>query len=549
MSDEATTGGTAGDAAAAMKQLAEMANAAGIRGVVAEDAAPVVKIEPDLSVTSKRMGEIVARLDLFALNGTQVFFDHKGEMRTMTGRIFRTWISQHVVTCAQFDKKSGDPLPCSLGVDEAATVIDSEDFRRGVRELAGINHVRCPVLRPDGRLELLPWGYDEQTRIYTKPGGLEYGTDLSIESAKGRFHRAFHQFPVTDERSMAVQIAAMMALYVRHLPSGMSLRPGFIWYANKQGSGKSVLCKAAIYPVLGSAAAAKLKRDEDLDKEVEAFCRAKVPYIFLDNVRGGLNSPTLEQMLTSKQSTGRAMGGHELFTTDNTALLLVSANQVEFNEDMRRRFLLIDLFEEGNPEERKIDSELDDDVMETPEWRAEMLEAMWALVAHWHEAGMPRGSVTMPSFERFGALLGGIVEAGGYHPPFERWVLPDAKAPSREDFHELLAMVMDDMGLDTARDYTLESLCRLARAGQLYQKDVGTQDEGRKITIREDGISKEYRDQAEDRGYMTPQHRSAFGKRILKEIGTKPVVRGKRIEFGRREQSKKATYTVQILAG
>ena len=526
--------------------MAEMANAAGIAVVIGEDAMPMVRIENDLSVTARLLGQIVARLDLFSMSGELIFFDHAGERQTMTATRFCTWIRGEVLLYDRRDKQTQDPIPRTLSKGQSEIILAAQDFLRGVRKLAGINTVRCPVIRPAGALELLPWGFDEQTQIYTVPGGLEYDEAMAWEAAKGHFHRAFHQFPIADSRSMSVQIAAMLSIYVRHLPNGMSLRPGWVWYANKQGSGKSVLAKAALYPVLGHAAAAKLKRDEDLDKEIEAFTRAKVPYIFLDNVRGGLNSPTLEQMLTSKRSTGRAMGGHDVFHTENTALLLVSANQVEFNDDMRRRFLLVDLFEEFNPEERKVDSPLDDDVMECGQWRKAMLAAMWALVRHWHEAGRPVGSVVMPSFEKYAALLGGIVEAAGYHPPFERWVLPDAKGTSREDFHELLALVIDEMGGSGERDYTLEDLARLARAGELYLREVGTQEDGRMLTIERDGIPRDQRALAVDRGYLSNSHKTGFSRKIIKEIGTKPDVKGKLIQFGKREQGRKATYTVRI---
>lgn len=531
----------------ATQQLAALSNAAGLGVVTDQDAMPVVKIDPDLNTTSKRLGEIIARLDLFEMNGDQVFFDHAGEMQVMTGRKFRTWIADYVITCAKFDTKTSNPIPISLAVDEAATILESENFRRGVRPLAGVNHVRCPVLRPGGVLEMLPWGYDPQTRIYTVPGGLEYDLEMDWEAGKVRMEREFSSFPMVDERSMAVQMAAMLALYIRHLPGGTGLRPGILWYANKPGSGKSVLAKACLYPVLGRAAAAKMKKNEDLDKELEAFCRASVPYIFLDNVYGGINSASIDQLLTSEESTGRAMGGHGVFTAKNTALLLVTGNQLDLNDDALRRFLLVDLFEKGNPEERVVTTPLDDTRMRSETWRAEMLACLWSFVRRWHEQGMPRGTLSMASFETYAGLLGGIVESCGYPSPFQKVVLPDAKSPGRQEFEALMALVLTEMDGQTERDFTLEDLARLARGAQLYQKDVGTEAEGRKLTIKEDGIPKDQQGLAEDRGYMNPSQRSAFGKRITKEIGTEPEISGKRMEFGKRAQSRKATYTVKLL--
>jgi hypothetical protein len=96
------------------------------------------------------------------------------------------------------------------------------------------------------------------------------------------------------------------------------------------------------------------------------------------------------------------------------------------------------------------------------------------------------------------------------------------------------------------RDYTLEDLARLARAGQLYQRQVGTQEEGRRETIARDGIAKEQRALAEDRGYLKEGQRVSFGKIITKEVGTKPTVAGRKIEFGKREEARRATYTVKI---
>jgi hypothetical protein len=50
-----------------------------------------------------------------------------------------------------------------------------------------------------------------------------------------------------------------------------------------------------------------------------------------------------------------------------------------------------------------------------------------------------------------------------------------------------------------------------------------------------------------DRGYMNEQQRSGFGKKIKKQIGTMPRVKGVKLEFGKRYQSRKTTYSVKRL--
>lgn len=529
--------------------MAALANAAGLGVVVDGDAAPVVKLELSLAATAIQLAPIISRLDIYQMSGDLVFFDHLGERKVMTPSIFRNWINHEgVITCRKYVTGTPNPIEETMHKAEAETLLVDPIFLRGVRILKGVNHVRCPVVRQTGLLEPLPWGYDAETQIYTVPGGLEYDFELPLEVAKGRFHRLLKSFPITDERSLAVQVAGMLALFIRHLPGGAGLRPGFLWYANKPGSGKSVLAKVCLYIVMGRAAVAKLKKDEDLDKEIEAFCRAAVPYIFLDNIRGGLNSTTIEQMLTSEESTGRAMGGHGTFDAKNTALLLATGNQIDLTDDIQRRFLVVDLFEKGDPEARAFETPLNDSLMRSEKWRVEMLEALWALVRHWHAEGMPRGSKSLASFEEYAALLGGIVEAAGYVSPFQKAEIADAKSPGANEFEELLARVVEEMESDLERDFTLEDFARIARAGQLYQRAVGTQAEGVKLTIKEDGLSGEAKRFARDEGHLTQSHKTGFGKAMTKQIGTEHLIGGRKVEFGKRDQARKAKYTVRILS-
>lgn len=527
--------------------VAELAKATGI-ALAEDDGAPVVRLSADLNQTALLLGQVATRLDLYKMNGEIVYFDEDHQMKPMTGRRLRTWINDHVVIASKFDKESGRPIAGTLTHDEAATILDCGNFRRGVRPLLAVNQVRLPVVRSSGEIELLPWGYDDEFQVYTIPGGIEYEADTSLEVAVRRLDEVDEGFPFSDRRSRSVQRAADLALFCKHLPGGQSLRPGFLWLGNKPGSGKSVLAKKGLYPVLGKVASAKMKKGEELDKELEAFARARVPYIFLDNVYGGIASASIDQMLTSTSSAGRAMGGHEIFEADNTALLVVTGNRLELNEDAARRFLVVDLFEPGEPDERKVTNRLDDDLMRTVEWRRRMLGSLWAVVKAWHAAGMPKGKVKLPTYEAYSELLGGIVVAAGYEEPFQKAIIPDAISPEKSEFAELVDLVLRDMGEAREKDFTVEELCCLARSAGLFQGKIGTKEEGKKMTIKEDGLKGEERTFAEDQGYMTPSQRSAWGKLVAKEAGGNPKGKsGVAVEFGKRAQARKATFTVRRL--
>ncbi len=529
------------------EQIKGLAKAVGM-AVVEDDGAPVVAVLPDLNQTARLLGQVAARLDLFDRNGELVFIDHSGLVRGMNPATFRTWINDHVIIAQKFDKDNGKAIAGTLGIEDSRTVLASENFKRGVRKLTAVNAVRLPVVRDDGTLEALPHGYDEQTGAYTLPNGLDYDRSISVEAAKVGLDRMDAEFPFADDRSRAMQRAAMLSLFVKHLPGGQSMKPAFLWLANKPESGKSVLAKTAIYPVIGTAAAAKMKEGEQLDKEMEAFIRSQRPYIFLDNVYGGIQSATIDAMLTSKRSAFRGMGGHDDIEVDNVAQLLATGNRLELNEDGARRFAVVDLFEKGEPSERKVTERLDDEVMIDPVWRARLLSWMWAMVEHWHAQGMPKGKLRMGSFEVFTELLGGIVTAAGYEEPFQKVVIPDAVNPEKAEFGELLDLVIEEMGGEVERDFTLEELARLARSANLFMKQVGTQEEGRKLTIKEDGLKGEEKGFASDQGYLTPSQRSSWGKRIAKEAGGEPRSKsGKRVEFGRRSQARKVAFTIRLL--
>lgn len=507
-----------------------------------------VMISSNLNQVALHLGQIAGRLDLFLHNGEIVTIDHQGERAVMTGLWFRTWINDHVILFEKRDK-ADNPIQVTLPIEAANTILANTHFRRALRPLQGMNHVPLPVIREGGALEVLPYGYDEETGIFTVDGGVQYDRTMDIEAAKGWMKRIFGWAPVSDERSFAVLVAGMMALFIRHLPGAETLKPGFFARGNKPGCGKSVLVKAWQYPVLGRAPAVKMKQGEQLDKEMEAFMIAGVPVIFMDNVYGSLRSATLDQMLSSEEGMGRAMGGHGLFHARNQSLLMVSGNQNEGNEDAARRFLLLDLFEPADITERTPSEEelLDDAKMKTTAWRSRMLSICWAFVRHWHEQGMPRGKVQMQTFERYSWLLGGIVEAAGYVNPFTKPAVELSLNPEQAEFRELALAVLREMGDETEKDFTIEDLARLARAAQVYEREVGTQEQGRKLTIKEDKLSPSEAAMATDRGYLTDSQRSMFGKKIKKVAGDQPAVNGRKIEFGKRYQARKSTFTVKVI--
>jgi hypothetical protein len=529
--------------------------------VVGDGEVPLVENRGSILQLARRLGELAPRLPLFELNGELVYYNHRRQREVMTGRVFRGWVEEHVFVVGGYDQRSGNPTAGSLSLGDAMDVLVQPAFRYGVRQMVGEEVVRLPVIRDSGELELLPWGYDKDTGVYTVPGGLEYGQETDVAMAKKWLAEILGDFPFSDERSMAAQVASMLALYVRHmLPDGGGLRPGFLWRANRAGSGKSVLAKLPLHVVFGHAAVSKMKRGEELDKELEAFMRAAVPYIFLDNVYGSIASASIDQLMTSEESTGRAMGGHGVFRAKNTAQLLVTGNQLEWNEDAERRFCLVDLFEPEDPRDRSVAFPLSDAVMRGDDFRRKTLEALWALVSHWVQKGRPKPQRVLPTFEDFTALVGGIVTCAGYDEPFERSEFADEMTPERAELHDLIRLVIDDMrkpigeavGEETpaqnVRKYKLPDFVVMARSKGLFADIVGNSDDGRRMTIKNDGLKGELASYAEDQGYLTMSQRSKFSLLLAKFKAQKFVVDGQRLKFGERGRTGDGRfYNIELL--
>jgi hypothetical protein len=520
---------------------------AGLR-VVDDDGAPIVRIDADLNRTARDFGEVARKLDIYELNEELVYFDASGRMKQMHPQRFRTWINGHVVVCRKFGKESGQAEPSTLEVQEAGAVLESEAFRRAVRVVERINRVRLPVLREE-QVEWLPWGYDEEAHTYTVPGGIEYDHEMPLAVAKGWFERHYGSFPYYDDRSKAVQLTAMLAPFVRHLMPAGCLRKGFLWKANKSDSGKSIAAKSALYPVMGSAAAAKMKRREELDKEIEGFVRSAAAYIFLDNVYGGIASATLDQLVTSKELIFRGMGGHGMVRAKFEGLLMVTGNDLESNEDAARRFLLVDLFAEDDPAERVIREPMTDDLMESARWRGEALAVLCALVRNWDDAGRPTGPTIDRTFPDFTGVLGGIVTAAGFADPIKPPAKEESLTPDQADFGALLRELLREMEGErqAERVCTLEDLARLARAHDLFGGMIGTEEQGKKLVIKEDGVKGDERAMVQDLGYLTPSQRQKWNGYLMRQVGQKPRVGDQQLQFGSRAQRRKTQYTVTVL--
>lgn len=246
-------------------------------------------------------------------------------------------------------------------------------------------------------------------------------------------------------RSFRAHIAAMLNQYcAAFFPPGIN-RMAVAYSANTPRSGKSLLAKMGIIAVHGwpeamtipmSATAKGTPRvdETELRKVIDTAIATGSPYLFFDNVRGHVESPALEALLTIPVWSGRVMGSNtKKFRAENNITLVITGNDLNVGPDLRNRFLFCDLFvAEAEASARVVPNPIEDAWVNAN--RATILECLDTLVRHWDAKGRPgKTGRVRPGFETWCHTIGGIIEAAGMGDILEE--AKQAAAGSREEQH------------------------------------------------------------------------------------------------------------------
>jgi hypothetical protein len=315
--------------------------------------------------------------------------------------MLRTLVENHLV-CYRL-RRAGEneiSLDRTMSEGDAKGVLSAQQFLRRLPKLEKLATTRLPVMRADNKIELLPGGYDSESLTLTIVQ-CEYDETLPLDEARKRINDLLSEFCFADKgRSKAVAIAAMVTLFgIRLLPKG-ALRPVFIYLANAEGAGKTMLAKCAISPVHGVVDTEGAPKDKtEIAKELLTAVIEARSYTLLDNCKGHLDSAQLEAFVTSVRWKGRILGVSKSFCGENNVTVLITGNGCTVSPDIRRRSLFVELFmEQERAEDRKFKRILDDG--ELLAMRPRILAALWALVREWDAAGRPKPSRTHTAFPR-----------------------------------------------------------------------------------------------------------------------------------------------------
>jgi hypothetical protein len=333
-----------------------------------------------------------------------------------------------------------------------------------------------------------------------------YDDTLSLEDAVTYLRKLYAEFPFADwredsaglkqSRSQDVQIAAMLSQFGVGLIPKDAQRLGFIYNANSQRSGKTLLAKMAIVPTNGMMATQSWNpKEEELRKVLDAEVLRASRYIVFDNVRGHIASQVLEGFFTAPIWTGRILGKSQMYTSQNTASIFITGNYITVSPDMNFRCLTCDLFvEEANVLDRQIKTPIDDAWLMSPKNRKDMLSAMWAIVRHWDAAGHPKASQHLrQGFERWCETFAGLTMFAGFGNP----LLPPSEGElgvdnETTDMRSLVQTMAQEIlsGEQRRTEFTFQNVVNLAHQAGLFDWILdGKESEGNYV-LKPDANSK-----------------------------------------------------------
>ena len=263
----------------------------------------------------------------------------------------------------------------------------------------------------------------------------------------------------------------MLTLFAFNIIPGGALRPGFLYTANAEGGGKTLLARLAIVARIGFTPTGSLpEQEEEIQKRVFAAAVAGSSVLLFDNGKRHISSGSLESALTAPFIEERILGKSQMLFVENMMTLFLTGNGATISGDLRRRLLHVELFlREAKAEYRRIKNPLDEFTLRT--LRPAVLSALWGITLSWARAGRPAPKLKMPGYELWSETVCGILEHAGFASPCLRAPSTVSGDRDTEEIEKLVAL------LPLNHEIRFPELVGFCREHTLFTRLVGEDDE------------------------------------------------------------------------
>ena len=302
------------------------------------------------------------------------------------------------------------PLPLLQSLAESTRLSEFPELTR----LSSV-----PVVDPTGGLQT-HYGYHSGSKTFVYSKGLEalLGEGRVDMAAVRRAIAWYKELPLSGfcfdtQASMTHAFCGVITHYVRELIAGEM--PLFLVQAPTRGSGKSKLARLCIginTPTFHDTLLAR--SEQEIQKQLLSLLRTGPTHILFDNVRGTVNSGSLDKALTSDIYTDRVLGRSEEESCPNKAMWWMTSNNAFLGGDTASRTVLIGLNTGMERPEQRTGFKTGDLNRWLTENRLLCVQHALTLVRYWLQEGMPL--YAGPNYHRamgWMQVLGGICEAVG----------------------------------------------------------------------------------------------------------------------------------------
>ena len=282
--------------------------------------------------------------------------------------------------------------------------------------------VQVPVFGRSGKL-LQTSGYHVEDHLWYQPQkGMplppvpENPTQSDLTQARNLFlDDLLVDFSFVSESDRAHFMAAALLPFVRRLINGPT--PLHLIEAPTMGSGKSMLAHLLAIIATGKIAdvGSLPEYEEERRKVITTMLSRARPIILLDNAsqKTTLDSAALAAVLTAQVWTDRLLGHTRSLELPNHALWLMTGNNPKLTLELARRCLRIRI-DPGTDKPWQRQRFKHPDLMEwAEENRGRLIHALLTMVQAWIAQGKPLGRQRLGSYEKWSAVVGGILQVAG----------------------------------------------------------------------------------------------------------------------------------------
>lgn len=156
------------------------------------------------------------------------------------------------------------------------------------------------------------------------------------------------------------------------------------------------------------------EREEEREKRILSVLVRGQGLLHLDNLSEFIDSPSLASLLTSSEYQGRMLGSSHAPTLPNGLTVVGTGNNVHATGEIAKRIVPVRLLPSTGSPETRTDFRHPDLLGYVSSARQRVLASLLGLVEHWRTSGRPTHGAGFGGFERWTAVVGGVLQAAGY---------------------------------------------------------------------------------------------------------------------------------------